>query len=430
MRLSRLLAGPGPQGKRHVLMYIDLDEFKVVNDACGHHAGDLLLREVGTLLQGCVHGRDTVARLGGDEFGVLLESCHIERGQAIARTICERMESYRFAHAGRRYRIGTSIGVVPVDERWPNSAAVMQAADSCCYAAKDAGRNRVHLWVESDKALQARQGEMQWVNRLEAAIDEDRFVLYAQHIEPIAGPAGGLHCEVLLRLRDDDGSLVPPGAFLPSAERFHLAARIDRWVLQRVFAHLEAAETRMDLVDTIAINLSGQSIGDHAFHRDLIRMIRAARFDVRKLCFEITETAAITKLGDAKVFIEEVRSLGVRIALDDFGAGASSFSYLRMIPVDYLKIDGQFITRLLEDPLDNAAVRCFCEVAKVVGVRTIAEFVERADVREALCGIGVDFAQGYLIHRAEPLVQLLPGLQLAASVRDRSAYSPKVTITA
>ena len=408
VRLSRLLSGLTFEGTTHVLMYIDLDEFKVVNDACGHSAGDQLLRQVSVLLQGCVRGRDTVARLGGDEFGVLLENCGLEHGQLIAQKMCDQMQSYRFAHDGRRYRVGTSIGVVPVDLRWGSSAAVMQAADSSCYAAKDGGRNRVHVWVESDRALQARQGEMQWVNRLEAALDENRFALYAQHIEPIGGPDGRLHCEVLLRLIDDDGAVIAPGAFLPSAERFHLASRIDRWVVQHVFARLQDEGIALDGIETIAINLSGQSLGDRAFHRDLVRMLRAASFDVRKLCFEITETAAITNLGDAKIFIDEIRALGVRVALDDFGAGASSFGYLRTLPVDYIKIDGQFITGLLEDPLDNAAVRCFCEVAKVVGVKTIAEFVESAAIRAALQNIGVDYAQGYLIHRAEPLSILLP----------------------
>ncbi len=415
VRLSRLLAGLTLEGTSHVLMYIDLDQFKVVNDACGHSAGDQLLRQVSAVLQSCVRGRDTVARLGGDEFGVLLENCGIEQGQMIGQKICDQMESYRFAHDGRSYRVGTSIGVVPVDVRWGSSAAVMQAADSCCFAAKDAGRNRVHLWVESDSALQVRQGEMQWVNRLEAAMDDNRFTLFAQHVEPICGPGGGLHCEVLLRLVTDDGAVIAPGAFLPSAERFHLASRIDRWVVQRVFSLLEAEDTALELIETISVNLSAHSVGDRAFHRELMRMLRAASFDVRKLCFEITETAAITHLGDAKVFIEEVRSLGVRIALDDFGAGASSFGYLRTLPVDYIKIDGQFISGLLDDPLDNAAVRCFCEVAKVVGVKTIAEFVERADTRAALRTLGVDFVQGYSIHRPEPFLQLL-SKNVAASI--------------
>jgi diguanylate cyclase (GGDEF)-like protein len=388
-------------------MYIDLDNFKVINDACGHAAGDQLLRQVSVLLQGALRGRDTVARLGGDEFGVILEMCNIEQGREIAQKICNQIEQYRFAHDGRRYRIGSSIGVVPVDLRWLSSAAVMQAADSCCYAAKDDGRNRVHLWVESDSTLMARQGEMQWVNRLEAAIDENRFVLFAQHIEPIGAQTTGLHCEVLLRLRQDDGSMILPGSFLPAAERFHLMARIDKWVLHKVIEMLEADAIDLERIDTIAVNLSGQSIGDRAFHRDLIRMLQEARFDTKKLCFEITETAAITNLGDAKVLFEEVRSLGVRIALDDFGAGASSFGYLRILPIDFLKIDGQYIAGLA-DPLNNAAVRCFCEVAKAVGVKTIAEFVESSGSRDALSTIGVDMVQGFLIHHPEPLAVLLP----------------------
>jgi diguanylate cyclase (GGDEF)-like protein/PAS domain S-box-containing protein len=406
-RLSRLLEKATLDATGHVLMYIDLDDFKVINDACGHAAGDQLLRQVSMLLQGAVRGRDTVARLGGDEFGVLLEMCNIEQGREIAQKICNQMELYRFACDARRYRIGSSIGLVPIDLRWESSSAVLQAADSCCYAAKDDGRNRVHLWVESDSRLMARQGEMQWVNRLEAAIDENRFVLFAQHIEPIRASAAGLHCEVLLRLRQDDGSMILPGSFLPAAERFHLMARIDKWVLHKVIEMLEADSIELERIDTIAVNLSGQSIGDGAFHRDLMRMLREARFDTKKLCFEITETAAITNLGDAKVLFEEIRSLGVRIALDDFGAGASSFGYLRMLPIDFLKIDGQYITGLA-DPLNNAAVRCFCEVAKAVGVKTIAEFVDRRDIRDALITIGVDMAQGFLIHSPEPLAVLLP----------------------
>lgn len=408
MRLTRLLERAHRDASAHVLMYIDLDEFKVVNDSCGHAAGDQLLRKITALLDGSVRSRDTVARLGGDEFGLLLENCDMEQGQIIAQKICDQAELYRFEHDGKRYRIGTSIGVVPVDRRWQGMAAVLQAADSGCYAAKEAGRNRVHLWHDTDHTIRARQGEMQWVTRLEAALDEDRFTLAAQRIVPMQGSDPGLHCEVLLRLREPNGGIVRPGAFLPAAERFHMAARIDRWVVAHVFALLESPATDLDRITMIAINLSGQSIGDRALRRDLIKTIRAATFDVRKLCLEITETTAITNLGDAKAFFEEVRSLGVRVALDDFGAGASSFGYLRNLPVDYLKIDGQFIGGFLDDPLDNAAVRCFNEVAKIVGVKVIAEFVERTDVCAALQAIGIDMAQGYLIHRDEPLEQMLP----------------------
>jgi diguanylate cyclase (GGDEF)-like protein len=401
-------------------MYIDLDGFKVVNDACGHAAGDQLLRQVSVLLKAAIRGRDTVARVGGDEFGVILEMCDLEHGREIAQKICDQMEVYRFAHDGHSYRIGTSIGVVPIDGQWESCAAALQAADSCCYAAKDAGRNRVQVWAESDRTQRMRQGEMQWANRLEAAIEENRFVLFAQRIQSIRSPATGLYCEVLLRLREDDGSVILPGSFLPAAERFHLISRIDKWVLHRVIEMLEDDAIALDRIDTIAVNISGQSIGDRAFHRDLIRMLGESRFDAKKLCLEITETAAISNLGDTKAFIDEVRSLGLRIALDDFGAGATSFGYLRLLPVDYLKIDGQFITGLLEDPLNDAAVRCFSEAARIVGAKTIAEFVERRDILDALKVIGVDMVQGYLIHRPEPLAALLPGRQalpVSAGVR-------------
>jgi diguanylate cyclase (GGDEF)-like protein/PAS domain S-box-containing protein len=402
-RLERLLERARIEHSSSALMYIDLDQFKLVNDACGHSIGDQLLRQVSTLLQGCVRGRDTVARLGGDEFGILLEHCDIEQARRIANKICEQMEEFRFLHDGRRFRIGTSIGLVPMDERWANMALVMQAADTSCYAAKEAGRNRVHTWFDTDRAIKTRHGEMQWVTRLEQALDEDRFELFGQRIVPIGSPSARLHLEVLLRLREADGTIVPPGVFLPAAERFHLATRIDRWVVRNTFEWLESIGDAVNGIELISINLSGQSIGDRAFHQTLIEGIGQAGFDVGVLCFEITETAAITNMGDAQLFIEEVRRLGAKIALDDFGAGASSFGYLKNLPVDFLKIDGQFITDLLNDALDNAAVRCFRDVARVVGVKTIAEFVEHEEVLDALREIGIDMAQGYLIHRPEPI---------------------------
>lgn len=402
-RLERFLANARTEQREGALMYIDLDQFKLVNDACGHSIGDQLLRQVSTLLQSSVRGRDTVARLGGDEFGIILEHCDSTQALRIAEKICDQMEEFRFLHDGRRFRVGTSIGLVPLDERWANMTLVMQAADSSCYAAKEAGRNRVHAWFDTDRAIKARHGEMQWVTRLEQALDENRFELFGQRIVPIGHPSAGIHFEVLLRLREADGSIVPPGVFLAAAERFHMATRIDRWVVRAAFEWLENAHEANENIELISINLSGQSIGDRAFHQYLIDKITQAKFDICTLCFEITETAAITNMGDAKIFIDEVRRLGAKIALDDFGAGASSFGYLKTLPVDFLKIDGQFITDLLEDRLDNAAVKCFHDVAKIMGIKTIAEFVERKDVLDALQTIGIDMAQGYLIHRPEPL---------------------------
>jgi EAL domain-containing protein (putative c-di-GMP-specific phosphodiesterase class I) len=317
------------------------------------------------------------------------------------------MEEFRFIHDGRRFRVGTSIGLVPLDRRWATPALIMQAADTSCYAAKEAGRNRVHVWYDTDQAMHTRKGEMQWASRLEQALDEDRFVLYGQRIAPIHHDAPGLHCEVLLRLQDTDGSIIPPGAFLPAAERFHMASRIDRWVVRHVFDWMCAHRERLDRIDTIAVNLSGQSIGDPSFHRFMQELLRDSPVEVHKLCLEITETAAITNLKDAGAFIEEMRQRGVRMALDDFGSGASSFGYLKALPVDYLKIDGQFIRDLVDDPLDEATVRCFCEVARLLQIQTIAEFVENAATLDKLCRLGVDYAQGYLLHKPQPLDALL-----------------------
>ena len=412
-RLGQVLADAGDEVAGHVLLYVDLDQFKLVNDACGHSAGDQLLRQVAAILRDCVRGHDTLARLGGDEFGVILEHCDPRSAERVAQKICDEMEEFRFQYEGKRFRVGTSIGLVPIDGRWSSLKALLQAADASCYAAKEGGRNRVHAWFDSDTVLKARNGDMQWVSRLELALDEDRFVLFGQRIESIGEAQHDLHFEVLLRLREPDGTLIPPGAFLPAAERFHLATRLDRWVVRHALDAMRKATRDRVGVGMMSINLSGHSLGDRAFHRDIGDMIRRAPFDVGRICFEITETAAITHMADARVFIDDMRALGVKIALDDFGAGASSFGYLKSLPVDYLKIDGHFITNLLVDELDHAAVRCFCEVARVVGVKTIAEFVENDAVRQELRAIGVDMAQGYLVHRPEPLERLLVAAQPA-----------------
>jgi len=406
-RLHHTLRLAHAEESLHALMYIDLDQFKLVNDACGHAAGDQLLREVAALLKQCVRTRDTLARLGGDEFGVILQFCTTEQAQRVAQQICERMDEFRFLYDDRRFRIGTSIGLVPLDRRWPNAASVMQAADAACYAAKEAGRNRVHAWFDADQHLRLRHGEMQWVTRLEQALDENRFELFAQRIRPIRAESQGLHCEVLLRLRGTDGELVPPGAFLPAAERFHMAPRIDRWVVRHVVEWMARERAALGHVDTIAVNLSGQSISDPAFLRQVADVVAGANIDHRKLCFEVTETAAITNMDDATAFVEAMRQHGIRFALDDFGAGASGFNYLKTLKVDYLKIDGQFIRHLMDDPLDRATVRCFRDVAAAVGTKTIAEFVENDAIAALLHDIGVDYGQGYLYHRPEPIDAVL-----------------------
>lgn len=410
VRLRRLLYDAREDGSEHALLFIDLDQFKLVNDSCGHAVGDLLLQQVSQQLLPEVRSCDTVARLGGDEFAIILANCELVDAQRVAHGICARLEEFRFAHDGRRFRVGTSIGLVTVDRRWETTAALMQAADSSCYAAKEAGRNRVHVWADADPVMHARHGETEWATRIAQALDEDRFQLYAQRIHPINQPESPLHAEVLLRMVEQDGSLTPPGAFLPAAERFHLSGRLDRWVLTHAIDWLG---TVADLarVKTLCVNLSGQSVGDRAFHRQAVELLIDAGPEVcRRLCLEITETAAITNLGDASIFIEQVRKLGVRIALDDFGAGASSFGYLKSLTVDLIKIDGQFIRELTSDPLDDVTVRCFVDVARVVGVKTVAEHVDRPEVLTRLGELGVDFAQGFLLHRPEPIGDVLLSL--------------------
>lgn len=422
-RLRKLLQEAHNDQSEHALMYIDLDQFKLVNDACGHAVGDQLLQQVSKLLGDAIRTRDTLARLGGDEFAIILEKCSAEQAQRVAQQICDRMEEFRFLHDERRFRIGTSIGLVPVDNRWTSTEAILQAADTSCYAAKEAGRNRVHAWFDTDHAMRTRHGEMQWTSRIEQALDDNQFVLFAQRILPIGHTSHLIHAEVLLRMKDADGGLIPPGAFLPAAERFHLASRIDRWVVKHSIDWLLGLDD-LKRIDNLSVNLSGQSIGDRAFHRWAMEKLQEAGSDVcHCLCFEITETAAITNLADAALFIEQVRSLGIKVALDDFGAGASSFGYLKTMPVDFLKIDGQFVRDVVTDPLDEAAVRCFADVARVVGVKTVAEFVDQASVLTRLAEIGIDYAQGYLLHKPEPIDRLLDRAAAPEEVLSNVTYS-------
>jgi diguanylate cyclase len=412
-RLNKIIDSLKTDGTEHTVLFLDLDQFKLVNDACGHSAGDQLLVQVAKLLGHTTRSSDTIARLGGDEFGIILENCSNDNAKRVADQICERMNDFRFAHSDRRFRIGVSIGMVPLDNRWTSTSSVMQAADSACYAAKDAGRNRVHVWFDTDQNMQIRQGDMKWASRLEQALDEDRFILYGQNIVAINTPSRGLYAEVLVRLRDVDGTLVPPGAFLPAAERFHLASRLDRWVLRKTISMLTCCADS-SLIETLSVNLSGQSIGDQTFHREAhMLLIEAGPKICSKICLEITETAAITCIADASSFITHVQALGVRVSLDDFGSGASSFGYLKELKVDQIKIDGQFIKGLLNDSLDDVAVRSFVEVARVVNAQTVAEFIDHPDILERVREIGIHYGQGYLLHKPEPLIEILKAKEVS-----------------
>ncbi len=405
-RLERLLMNNTSGNVQHALMVIDLDQFKVVNDTCGHAAGDKLLKEVTQIITNCIRTSDTLARIGGDEFAIILEKCDAEPAMRIAQLVCKHVDEYRFKVEEKRFRIGTSIGLVIIDNHWSSLEALIQAADSACYAAKEGGRNRVHLYYDADFALESRRGEIQWASRIEQAIEDNQFVLFCQRILPLT-ENGGLHGEVLVRLKDTSGNLVAPGAFLPAAERFHMASRIDKWVVKQVFSWLKENQNEISHIDSISINLSGQSIGDESFHDYVLMLISLTPIDFSKVCFEITETATITNINLATRFIQTMKSHQIQFSLDDFGSGVSSFGYLKSLDVDYLKIDGQFIKDINDDPVDLATVRCILEVAKVTGKRTIAEWVETVEVENILRRLGVDYTQGYLRHKPEPIDQML-----------------------
>ena len=407
--LSQCLQQPAHPGQPgHALLYIDLDQFKIINDAAGHAAGDRLLVQVARLLEAFRSPEASLARLGGDEFGLLLPHCTVAEAEATAGRIIRALEDVRYQEAEQRFRIGVSIGVVPLVGQGFDPDAVMQAADTSCFAAKESGRNRWHTWGESDADLISRNQAMRWVTRLQRAIDDDRLELHAQRIVPL-NPADGdaLRAELLLRIREDDGALVMPGAFLPPAERFQLITRLDQWVLQKTIALL-AALASLEGIERISLNVSGLSVVDPSF----VQVVDAALVDAgpaisQRLCFEITETAAITNVAAAVQFISIVRRHGCTVALDDFGSGMASFGTLKNLTVTHLKIDGQFVTGVIDDPLDDVAVRCFVEVAEVIGLRTVAEFVESEAVLQRLRQIGVHYAQGFHLHRPEPFEQVL-----------------------
>ncbi|WP_137896095.1 EAL domain-containing protein [Ramlibacter sp. 2FC] len=395
------------RGAEHAVLFMDLDRFKIVNDSCGHQAGDQLLRQVAELIAGPIRGSDTVARLGGDEFGVILENCTVTRALPLAHEICRLLDEYRFTYEGQRFHVSVSIGLVSLHGRWQTTSAVRQAADAACYAAKEEGRNRVHVYREGEQGEQDMRGNLYWVQKLENALDDGHLRLYWQRIMPLKrSRSSGIKAEILLRL-DDNGQVIAPGAFLPAAEHYGMTPRLDRWVVHSMFEWMSEHAEALKRVDSLAINLSGQSIGDRDFRRNVLRWLELPGFPTAKLCFEITETSAITHLGDSATFFEALRRLGAKISLDDFGSGMSSFGYLKNLPADFLKIDGQFMRNLIRDPINQVTVRAICDVARATGKTTIAEWIENAEVAEMLQGFGVDYGQGYHWHRPEPLETLL-----------------------
>jgi len=399
------LAGQTETGRRHGLLYIDLDQFKVVNDTCGHAAGDQMLCQMATLMQAQMREADTLARLGGDEFGVLLENCPLDQAQRIAETILAAISGFRFAWQEKTFMIGASIGLVEIAGERRSAADLLAAADTACYAAKDDGRNRIRAYSAADGEMVRRSGEMNWVARLSRAFDEERFRLHWQPILALqADSREGAHGEILLRMVDDQGQLVPPGSFLPAAERYNLMPRIDRWVVGQALRWL-ADHPEQAICG--AINLSGQSLSDDRFLDYVLDELACTGVAPGRVCFEITETAAIANLTKAIRFIGALRQQGCQFSLDDFGSGLSSFGYLKNLPVDFLKIDGSFVRNMARSPIDLAMVTAINNIGHVMGLATIAEFVENEELRLLLVAQGVDFGQGYGLARPVPLEEAL-----------------------
>lgn len=402
-RLKALIAHAS-MGRRHALLYIDLDQFKVVNDTCGHTAGDQMLCQVAALMLAQMRESDTLARLGGDEFGVLLESCPVEKSREIAQSILDSLGNFRFAWQDKTFLVGASIGLVEIAGDDLDGTRLLAAADTACYTAKDEGRNRIQVFNASDSELIRRSGEMNWVARINRAFEQDRFRLYWQALEPLqVKDLGYRHGEVLLRMIDDEGAVVPPAAFLPAAERYSLMPRVDRWVIQ------ESLRWLVDHPHTglcSSINLSGQSLSDEMLLDYVDQQLRHTGVDPRRVCFEITETAAIANLTKAVRFIGALRERGCRFSLDDFGSGLSSFGYLKNLPVDYLKIDGGFVRNITRNPIDQAMVAAINNIGHVMGLETIAEFVENDEIRALLRAQGVDYGQGFGIARPVPLAEV------------------------
>ncbi len=404
-RASRLIESMSLTDE-HAMCFMDMDQFKIINDNCGHTAGDELLRQVGRLLKSVTRKRDTVARLGGDEFAVLMEHCSIEQAHRVANDILNAIQDFTFVWEDRSFKLGISIGLVKIDNNINRLEQLMKQGDTACYMAKDMGRNRIHIYYTHDTEIAMREGEMQWVERIYRALETDQFCFFAQPV--MTTKTGAIeHYELLIRMVGTDNTMIPPGAFLPAAERYNIIAKVDQWVIDHIIDLLVKHKSFLDRIDCISVNLSGQSLGDNNFIEHLRNKLLANKAYTKKFCFEITETSAISNLQVASDFIQQMRQLGCRFSLDDFGSGLSSFAYLKQLPVDYLKIDGMFVKDIVNDKIDLAMVKSMHEIGEVMGMATIAEFVENDEILSLLKEIGVDYMQGYGIAKPTPLLDIL-----------------------
>ena len=411
-RFTRLLESGAKTGKRcHVLLYMDIDQLKIINDSMGHAAGDHLIKQVSKIVKARARAGDFLARFNGDEFAIVLVDCDLANGEEIAEKLRDEIFDTSFAWEGESVSISASIGLVLVASEDDSVAQLLSAADVACFTAKDGGRNQVRCYHNCHDSSE-RHEEMKWVSRIKTAREEGRLELFFQPIVAVEGDDAEVHCELLLRMRDHDGQLIMPDVFIPAAERFNLMPDLDRWVINHVLSEVHPAvraQTNGHQI-TLAINLSGTSLNNNGFLDYVLDQFAACDTPPGDICFEITETAAINNLSNVVHLITRLKSLGCRFSLDDFGSGLSSFTYLKTLPVDYLKIDGHFITNLATDAIDQAMVRAICEVADAMGIQTVAERVETEETMKKLVEIGVDYAQGYHIARPAPVSEFtMPG---------------------
>ena len=407
-RLERTLLSALQQDREHALCYMDLDQFKVINDTCGHAAGDELLLQLALMLKANLRERDTLARLGGDEFALLLENCSIQDALEVADTFRAEVQRFRFKWEDRIFAVGMSVGMVAINRDSGTAANLLSAADAACYVAKDRGRNQIHLYEISDIDLARHRGEMQWITRIHRALEEDGLRLSWQEIRRTDGESDNTrHVELLLRMKDDDGSDVLPMAFIPAAERYSIMPALDSWVIEETLRLCKRyLAFRQEQHCLFAVNLSGASLKAPAFRQKLLALLQENPATGPHLCFEITETAAIGNLGVVNEFIEAMREFGCSFALDDFGSGLSSFIYLKNLKVDFLKIDGAFVRDIANNSVDRSMVEAVHRIGHQMGLKTVAEYVESDEILAILRQIGVDFVQGNAVHCPEPLETL------------------------
>ncbi|MDH5784541.1 MAG: EAL domain-containing protein, partial [Chromatiales bacterium] len=395
------------QGTTHALCYLDLDQFKIVNDTCGHLAGDELLKQLANHLRDELRAADVLARLGGDEFGVLLENCPLDVAETIADTLRLTVKEHRFTWDGKPFEIGVSIGIVPISADSGTLYDILRYADSACYMAKDLGRNCIKVFSLSSEGFVPPNEEIQWSQRIEQALENGHFCLHAEPIQSLQNSGSGHQHELLLRMQEDGENCIPPMAFIPAAERYNLMPQIDRWVISEAFRSFASEQQSIEKNNLLfTINISGQSLNDSTFVKFLEETLKGSTIDTSRVCFELSESAAITNLEAARKLIQTARKYGANFALDDFGTGFSSFSYLKNLPVNYVKIDGSFIRDIHDNPMDQLMVDSINRTCKLLHMQTIAEFVETETAFDTLQKMGIDYAQGWYLGNSRPLSEI------------------------